>query len=413
MDHIFEEARTLEVRGDYDVVVAGGGFAGVAAAVSAARQGARTLLIEREYTLGGLGTLGQIVVYEPICDGLGHQVCFGLAEELLKLSIRYGAQAEYPKYWLEGGTPEQRREKRYRTQFNPYVCAIALEQFLLSSGVKLLYGTAVCGLHVEDALAKALIVENKTGRYAFSCKAVIDVTGDANLYKMAGVDTALHAGGNSLVGWHYVLRDQHNQIRKYGRVRVKEHDCAKSDAEKAAEAKRYAAVDAEEITEMMIDSHRFVLEDFLKHGGVSETYDLTSIATIPQVRMTRRICGAYTMDVSQVHMTFDDSVGMYGNWRQKEDIFEVPFRTLYNGKIRNMLTAGRSISVTDALWDLSRVIPVCAVTGEAAGIAAAISDDFPNLDVADIQKALRRRGVPLHESELDLSQPGALPSDSV
>lgn len=403
MDYILEEARKLEVKDDYDVIVAGGGFAGIAAAISSARQGARTLLIEREYTLGGLGTLGQIIVYEPICDGLGHQVCFGLAEELFKLSIKHGCQAEYPKYWLEGGTLEQRKQKRFRTQYNPYVCAILMEQLLLESGVKLLYGTAVCSTHVEDGLIKALIVENKTGRYAIACKAVVDVTGDANLYKMAGLETALHAGGNSLVGWHYVLRDQHNLIRKYGRVRIKENDAGKSDAEKTAEAKRYAAVDADEITEMMIDSHKFVLDDFLKYGNVSETYDLTSIATIPQVRMTRRICGEYTMDVSEVHKAFDDSVGMYGNWRQKEDIFEIPFRTLYNGKIRNMITAGRSISVTDALWDLSRVIPVCVVTGEAAGIAAAISNDFTTLDVADIQKVLKSRGVPIHESELDLT----------
>ncbi len=402
MDYIYEPERKLEIKGRFDVVVAGGGFAGVAAAVSAARQGASVLLIEREYTLGGLGTIGQIIVYEPICDGLGHQVCFGLAEELFRLSIKHGCQAEYPEYWLEGGSLEQKRQKRFRTQYNPYMCAILMEQLLLTEGVKLLYGTSVCDTYIENDFVKALVVENKTGRYAIGCKAVVDVTGDANLYKMAGLATELYGEGNSLVGWHYVLKNQRNMIRKYGRVRIKENDAGKSEAEKAAEARRYAAVDADELTEMMIDSHKFVLDDFLKGGNISESYDLTSIATIPQVRMTRRMCGEYTMDISEVHKAFDDSVGMYGNWRQKEDIFEVPFRTLFNGKIRNMITAGRCISVTDALWDISRVIPVCVVTGEAAGIAASISNDFASLDVTEVQKILSGRGVPLHESELNL-----------
>lgn len=403
LEYIYEAERKLEVLGKFDVIVAGGGFAGVAAAVSAARQGAKTLLIEREYTLGGLGTIGQIIVYEPICDGLGHQVCFGLAEELFKLSIKHGCQAEYPRYWLEGGTLEQRQQKRFRTQYNPYVCAILMEQFLLENNVKILYGTSVCDTYIDNGLVKALIVENKNGRYAISCRSVVDASGDANLYKMAGADTMLYASGNSLVGWHYVLKDQHNTVRKYGRVRIKENDSGKTAEEKAAESKRYAAVDAEEITEMMIDSHKFVLDDFLKNGDVSPYYDLTSIATIPQVRMTRRMCGEYTMDVSEVHKVFNDSVGMYGNWRQKEDIFEVPFRTLYSKKVPNMISAGRHISVTDALWDLARVIPVCVVTGEAAGIAASMTDRFDILDVSDVQKVLRHRGVPLHESDLDLS----------
>lgn len=403
MEYIYESARKLECPQRYDVIVVGGGFAGVAAAVSAVMQGAKTLLIEREYTLGGLGTLGQIVVYEPICDGLGHQVCFGLAETFFRLSIQHGCQAEYPKYWLEGGSLEQRREKRFRTQYNPYVCAISLEQYLLEQGVTLLYGTAVCATHLEDGLITALIVENKNGRYAIACGAVVDATGDANLCQMAGLPTSLYSPGNSLVGWHYILQNGTNQIRKYGRVRVKENDAAKSKTEQAAEAKRYVGIDARELTEMMVDSHRFVLDDFLRSGGVSLTHDLNSIATIPQVRMTRRLCGEYTMDLSEVHTAFWDSVGLYGNWRQKEDIFELPFRTLFHRDVRNLLTAGRCISVTDALWDISRVIPVCVVSGEAAGIAAAISQDFTKLDVAEVQTILRRRGIPLHESELDLS----------
>ena len=74
----------------YDVVVCGGGVAGVAAALAAARHGARTCLLEKEYALGGLATLGLIVVYLPLCDGEGVQMSGGLAEELLHTALKYG-----------------------------------------------------------------------------------------------------------------------------------------------------------------------------------------------------------------------------------------------------------------------------------------------------------------------------------
>ena len=90
-EYIQEPERTLPVRyADYDVIVAGGGIAGIAAALAAARAGKRVLLLERMFALGGLATLGLVTIYLPLCDGKGHQLSFGLAEELLKLSIREG-----------------------------------------------------------------------------------------------------------------------------------------------------------------------------------------------------------------------------------------------------------------------------------------------------------------------------------
>ncbi len=85
---IKEPARQLPISGSYDIAVIGGGIAGVSAAIAAARQGASVCLIEKENALGGLATLGNIVVYLPLCDGLGHKVSGGVSEELLKLSVR-------------------------------------------------------------------------------------------------------------------------------------------------------------------------------------------------------------------------------------------------------------------------------------------------------------------------------------
>lgn len=86
----------------YDIAVCGGGFAGISAALAAAREGKKVVLFEKQYMLGGLGTSGLVTIYLPLCDGVGHQVSFGIAEELLKLSVKYGAEAKYPENWLDG-----------------------------------------------------------------------------------------------------------------------------------------------------------------------------------------------------------------------------------------------------------------------------------------------------------------------
>ncbi len=91
-----------------DVLVCGGGVAGIAAALAAARQGADVILLERGYMLGGLGTAGLITIYLPLCDGCGRQVSYGIAEELLRLSISMGAEGDYPANWLDSNDPAHR-----------------------------------------------------------------------------------------------------------------------------------------------------------------------------------------------------------------------------------------------------------------------------------------------------------------
>ena len=90
MEWITEQERRLRVAHDCDVLVAGGGVAGIAAALAAARNGARVTLVEKQCLLGGLGTLGLVTIYLPLCDGMGRQVSFGIAEELhAKLGDRF------------------------------------------------------------------------------------------------------------------------------------------------------------------------------------------------------------------------------------------------------------------------------------------------------------------------------------
>lgn len=147
-------------------------------------------------------------------------------------------------------------------------------------------------------------------------------------------------------------------------------------------------------------SHAAALRDIQKRRESDETLVPTALPSIPQVRMTRRIAGEYTLHDTEQHTFFADSVGMVSDWRKRGPVYEVPFSTLYSRGIKNLAAAGRCISVTDSMWDIMRVIPCCAVTGQAAGTAAALSDDFSSLDPAVLQSALAAQGVVLHEKDL-------------
>ena len=102
----------------------------------------------------------------------------------------------------------------------------------------------------------------------------------------------------------------------------------------------------------------------------------------------------------ETHTYFEDSIGMVSDWRKRGPVYEVPFRTLYSKKIKNLVMAGRCTSVTEEMWDIMRVIPCCAVTGQAAGTAAAMSDDFTKINIKELQQKLNRSGVVLHISDI-------------
>jgi hypothetical protein len=116
--------------------------------------------------------------------------------------------------------------------------------------------------------------------------------------------------------------------------------------------------------------------------------------------MTRRIVGEYELSHLEEHKYFESSIGMVSNWKKRGPVYEVPFETLYSSQVKNLAVAGRCTSVNETLWDVMRVIPCCAVTGQAAGTAIAMSDDLTALDVSALQAQLKKDGVILHEKDL-------------
>ena len=383
----------------YDVAVCGGGFAGISAALAAARAGKKVVLFEKQYMLGGLGTGGLVTIYLPLCDGYGNQVSFGIAEELLKLSITYGAEAKYPENWLEGKGTRTENDKRYEVQYNAQLFAILAEQLLLENGVDILYGSYVVDVETVEEKIKCLFVENKSGRTAYAVHSVVDATGDCDIAWFAGVPTETFKQGNVLAAWYYYVNEKGHKLQMIGASDIPDEERNGKEAKLLID-RRFTGLDGQELSEMVCLSHKTTLDHWLKKREVDPSVVISTIATIPQIRMTRKIVGEYTLLNTEEHTYFEDSIGMVSNWKQRGPVYEVPFRMLYSKEVKNLIVAGRCTSVNETLWDVMRVIPCCAVTGQAAGTAAAMTDDFSALDVAVLQSKLKQNGVVLHEKDL-------------
>lgn len=399
---IIKENIETKIYTDCDVLVCGGGFGGISAALAAARQGKKVILLEKTFMLGGLGTAGLVTIYLPLCDGFGKQVSFGIAEELLRLSVSMGAEEKYPDNWLDSDDKSKRTEtdKRFEVQYNPNVFAILAEQLLTDCGVEILYGTYAVGVGKKDDKIEAVIIENKSGRQGIGVKSVVDATGDCDIAHFANAPTDTFKQGNVLAGWYYSLSKNGYELKMLGFADIPDNEQNEQNKVEQLIKRRFLGLDGKELSEMMQLSHASTLKDIKEKKEKDSTYIPTSIASIPQIRMTRRIVGEYTLEDTEKHKYFEDSVGLVSNWKKRGPIYEVPFSTLYSKKIKNLIVAGRCTSVTDSMWDIMRVIPCCAVTGQAAGTAAAISDDFSSLDINKLQDILRNNGVVIHEKDL-------------
>ena len=394
-----EEKSKIRVHKSYDVAVCGGGFAGISAALAAARNGAKVVLFEKGYMLGGLGTAGLVTIYLPLCDGYGHQVSFGIAEELLRLSVMYGAEALYPENWLDGKGTRTEKDKRFEVRYNAQVFAILAEKLLSENGVDIMYGTYAVGVDMDGDKISHVITENKSGRLAWGVKSIVDATGDCDIAHFSGAPTETFKQGNILAAWYYYVGEKGYNLLLLGASDIPDEERTDDDVKPIID-RRFTGLDGEEISDFTRLSHQVLFVDFLKKREKDPTLWPTTIATTPQLRMTRKIVGEYELAHTEDHKHFDDSVGMVSNWKKRGPVYEVPFRTLYSKTVKNLICAGRCTSVNETLWDVMRVIPCCAVTGEAAGVAAAMTDDFSTLDVSCLQKKLKDGGVRLHISEV-------------
>jgi hypothetical protein len=391
----FTEKLTTEVCGEYEVIVVGGGIAGVAAALAAARQGVKTLLLEKQIVLGGMATAGHIAIYLPLCDGLGNKVIGGIAEELLWESIRYGG-GNLPSEW-EDRFNYVATQKRYQTNFNVPAFVLALDRIVGEAGVNLLLDTIFCAPVMEEGRCKAVIVENKSGRQAYLSRVVVDATGDADVLVRAGASCSEQ--DNMLTYWSYCLTEECLE-RAINRKSVK--DLLKlfyigdhTGGGLPGGLPKYNGTNVQQITEFVLKCRAMALNELIKRG--MEKFVFASLPLMAQFRTTRRLEGEYVLRPEDLNRSFADSVGCAGDWRQAGPVYEIPYRTLYSNKTPNILAAGRNIAASGDTWEVTRVIPAAAVTGQAAGIAAALISEngcaTNEVDVPRLQQILAEKGV--------------------
>jgi hypothetical protein len=399
------ESRETGIYGTYDVIVVGGGVAGVAAALAAARNNAKVLLLEKQAVLGGLATAGHVVYYDPICDGMGHKIYSGITEELFNVSIKYG-YSTLPDEWRGGPWKVDNSSERYQTVFNGPAFVMALDELVLGAGIDILLDTVFCDVEMEDGLCKAVIVENKSGRQAYRCKAVVDASGDADVLYRAGAPCS--EGDNHVTYWAYCTSDHNDEISgitgpppKNIKVMII-GNFRGSDLPPDISKSKYKGTDVRHVTEFLLKSRKAGL------GKIQADPSLvfTSFPSQAQFRTTRKLNGEHTLRTENAGKHFPDSIGCASIWNIPKPVYEIPFGTLTTKSIRNIFAAGRIVSCANGhAWEITRPIPACALTGQAAGSAAAIySAHSSEVPISELQAVLKRDGVMLTMSETMVKQ---------
>lgn len=437
-----EPARRTEVLAEVDVVVLGGGPAGMAAAVAAARGGARTLLVERYGFLGGMGTAGGVTNFAGLYgrrDGQLQQLVRGIVDELLARIDALGG-LNVPQDGLQGRI-------RVRSYDIPaYKCAA--DQLLLAAGVGLLFHACACGVQLDDGpppgRIAALLVETKSGRRALRAQQFVDCSGDADLAHFAGVPYELGDGqGDALypstmfrigrvdaaralaaagtfgaidalmdaAAGRYrfprrgaILRPQRNPSE--WRANVTQLRNAQGRAVDATDACQLAAAEVEG-RRQIVEYLRFLRAEV---PGF-EAAEIVEIAPQVGVRETRRVRGAYSLSGEDVlaGARFDDSIGLNAwpieqhaagriEWafaRDPDNSFnQLPWRMLVPEGPANLLVAGRCASMEHLGQSAARASGACFVMGQAAGSAAALRLHGA-FSVPALQQRLRADGVDL------------------
>lgn len=296
MEYIKEYERLIPVSAEYDVIVVGGGIAGVSAAVASARNGVSVCIIEKQFALGGLATLGNIAVFLPLCDGCGHQVIKGIAEELLKLSVNDGYNS-IPFCWKEKSSIEQRKKQRYKVTFNPASFMLALEPFVLASGANIMYDTRCCGVKKDGNFITHVIIENKEGRSTIKCKVVVDASGDADVCALAGEKT-ISLKTNVAAGWFLCF--QNNKINLH--IISEKYDPSGKSVPDNKQG--FSGTNAQDITEQVLKTRQLFRENIAQINRDKLQSLPVTIPTLPGFRMTRRLKGKIELNKSDVKKTF-------------------------------------------------------------------------------------------------------------
>ena len=431
-DTIRQNARDVKVAARADVVVVGGGPAGMSAALAAARNGAKVTLLERYNHLGGLASGGMVLVLDDMWDNHQNEIsvrgtCQTMIERLaaLKLAMyprsnEWGFDPASLRRWTRWGTFD------FHTHGTPHpICfaaafdpdgwkRVALEM-VQEAGIELRLHSWFSHALVEDGRVTGVVCESKSGPQAILGTVVIDATGDLDVAASAG---APHTGGNYIMTTVFRLGGvDTDAAERFEREQPEEYAALDRRIKKVlggswglwwlktplpgivwCNCPHMAGLDGQKVedltrAEIQGRKHIHALVDLVRQElpGFERCY-VVDVAPQTGVRQTRLLEGEYVLTKEDLtaRTRFADSVA-----RGRD--YTMPYRVLLPQKIDNLLVAGRHYSVTSQAQKISREIPPCMAMGEAAGVAAAMAIDAGvtarNVDVALLQKKLRAQGA--------------------
>lgn len=436
--------RNLPLDDSWDVIVAGGGPAGCTAAIAAAREGARTLLVEATGMLGGMGTAGLVPAWCPFTDK--EKIIYsGLAERIFKAS-KCTPYNDDPN-WLDWVTiiPEELKT--------------IYDDMVTEAGVEVFFFTQVCGVETDAGVVSAVLLANKAGITAASARAFVDCTGDADLaawagapcvkddelqpsthcFALGGVDEQgfrdgpnLHGGNDNSPIYDILASGEYPEIPD-------NHCCSNlQGCNTVGFNAGHLWIDATDIKQLsaammqgrkIAKAFRDALAKYVPEAFVNAYVEQT--APLLGVRDTRRIVGDYVLNVEDFKQrrSFEDEIARncyfvdihttraeqkieqraaFAEHRKRQLRYEkgeshgIPYRCLIPQGLSNVIVAGRSISTDHTVQGSTRVMPVCLAVGEAAGLAAAMAAgrDTPDTRAVDtevLKKRLRGYGAYLSD----------------
>ncbi len=425
-----EAIREVPIVDETDVIVVGGGAAGVSAAISAARNGCRVTLLERYHHLGGMASGGMVLVLDDMVNGQEITVS-GIVDEFVNrmskndmavvppIEDRYSSPEMWQKWSRWGVHNFHSRETpqpiTYACAFDPDAWKSTSLKLIQEAGVNLRLHSWFSSAIVEDGVTKGVICETKTGRQALLAKVVIDATGD--------LDVAAGAGASFIQGSYMVttvfrlanvdtdaaVRFEFEEPEKFKKIdREARRIIGGSWAMwwlktpipgvvwcNCPHMTGYDGISVEDLTaaeykgrERIEEIYAYAKENI---PGFENCY-LLGAAEQVGVRQTRLLQGEYIVNKEDVmkRRHFEDTV-----CRGRD--YYTPYRALLPQNLDQLIVAGRHYSAAPDAQKMSREIPPCMVQGEAAGVAASLAlngnKTLKQVDYRDIQKAMRKQGA--------------------
>jgi len=425
-----EPARDLPIVGRPDVLVVGGGAAGIAAALASARRGAETWLIEKLSVLGGLAAFGLVNLLLTLDDGEGTQVVAGVCQEMVDVLDAAGA-ARFPDR-SEWGTEDRARVDRWRrwgliwgappesvrysVAFDPEAFVDAAYTALARAGVHLRLHTGFTAAYMTDGRIDVVVVESKAGRQAIEPTVVIDTSGDGDVFSHVGAESA-----SERVYPYQWFRMGGVGIRSLGDDELGDDTDRQSTPPFAGgiyfkttapgrvlvpwggpgfAPDKIDPLDPVELTNAEISCRRLVTAEAARLVAEAPGFERAWLDDITKqlgITESRRLVGDYVLEKDDGDHCFADSVAQTGHWTKRGVVYEIPYRCLTTPAISNLLAAGRCISVSRYVHQATKEIPAAMATGEAAGAAAAMSlgsaGQVHGIDVAALRRDLTEQGA--------------------